>query len=588
MPKQIKIPESGDLITPTVQTITRSLNDVNAYVLGDRPPIENGTQSQMCLILSDETALSYGLPDLQDTNNQYWAYTQVTDEEGIILPPTYIDGKYEDIEKVYNIRENSDTGRLLETDDDEYQTIMYAIDTVDGLQWVIDPGSAQASRMGLVISDAKAASDLLGDLTGTINQHWVYFGEPDANGVIASPTAGTYDVEKVYNIQDTVLTGRRLSAFTGYNTFQVTVFSVSDSDDTTINYTDPGSSYRRAPYVAKIADGEDGDPDGVYSMVEQVLDSGVFVNRSGASAFDATDLQFDVGRDLSNILVLVSDLPPENSAMKSVFNSPVSKGIPAGGLEKQVLTKATDDDHDVEWEYPIPEDGAINESLVKASATNQDAVWKQVVPNGGAINESLRKASATNQDFEWALTVPNGGDEGQVLAKATDDDQDFEWIDSGNMKLCSIVSWTDGSTTYSVQEGAETAFNATNVSPDSSEFYGVPVGTQVLVYTDPDSGTSYFSTSWEEDEGGVAFTLEFDSDPVTGEEAETDTWEKSAPPKDPPGPVHVPLTTRVIYNPDGNEQLYGYMRTLIFDSQGRLVEVTDETRYTINEPEDCA
>lgn len=47
------------------------------------------------------------------------------------------------------------------------------------------------------------------------------------------------------------------------------------------------------------------------------------------------------------------------------------------------------------------------------------------------------------------------------------------------------------------------------------------------------------------------------------------------------------VITRVVYNEAGDEILYGYYRTLLFDSVGLLVSVSDETRYTIDTPGAC-
>ena len=49
----------------------------------------------------------------------------------------------------------------------------------------------------------------------------------------------------------------------------------------------------------------------------------------------------------------------------------------------------------------------------------------------------------------------------------------------------------------------------------------------------------------------------------------------------------ITVLTRLVYNHTGDEILYGYFRTFAFDSTGRLVEVSAETRVTIETPEAC-
>jgi len=47
------------------------------------------------------------------------------------------------------------------------------------------------------------------------------------------------------------------------------------------------------------------------------------------------------------------------------------------------------------------------------------------------------------------------------------------------------------------------------------------------------------------------------------------------------------ITTRVVYNHAGDKKLYGFSRTLQFDAFGMLYNVSQETQYTIDEPESC-
>ncbi len=51
--------------------------------------------------------------------------------------------------------------------------------------------------------------------------------------------------------------------------------------------------------------------------------------------------------------------------------------------------------------------------------------------------------------------------------------------------------------------------------------------------------------------------------------------------------VKIKVTTRVVYNESGDQVLYGFYRELTFDSLGRLAEISAETRYNIDTPEEC-
>lgn len=54
--------------------------------------------------------------------------------------------------------------------------------------------------------------------------------------------------------------------------------------------------------------------------------------------------------------------------------------IPAGGLSTQVLTKVSDLDYDVYWDYAtgIPSGGSAGQALLKNSSTDYDASWQTV------------------------------------------------------------------------------------------------------------------------------------------------------------------------------------------------------------------
>ena len=70
------------------------------------------------------------------------------------------------------------------------------------------------------------------------------------------------------------------------------------------------------------------------------------------------------------------------------------------------------------------------------------------------------------------------------------------------------------------------------------------------------------------------------------ETADTDTWDLSS--QGASVGIEVSVCTAVGYNHAATTpRLYGFERTLTFDAGGRLVDVSAETRFTIDEPDDC-
>lgn len=70
------------------------------------------------------------------------------------------------------------------------------------------------------------------------------------------------------------------------------------------------------------------------------------------------------------------------------------------------------------------------------------------------------------------------------------------------------------------------------------------------------------------------------------ETAEVDTWDREAPPTSTLG-VSVPLTTRTVYSPSGDQVLYYFYRLLTFDACGKLATITEETRVDVTDPQLC-
>lgn len=53
------------------------------------------------------------------------------------------------------------------------------------------------------------------------------------------------------------------------------------------------------------------------------------------------------------------------------------------------------------------------------------------------------------------------------------------------------------------------------------------------------------------------------------------------------GPVNVWMTSRVSYYEAGTETLWGYRRKFSYDSCGKLIAVSGETRYEVDVPTEC-
>ncbi len=51
--------------------------------------------------------------------------------------------------------------------------------------------------------------------------------------------------------------------------------------------------------------------------------------------------------------------------------------------------------------------------------------------------------------------------------------------------------------------------------------------------------------------------------------------------------VRIAICCRVIYDPDDAQVLNAYYRDLVFDSLGRIIEISEETKVIIDTPEDC-
>ena len=70
------------------------------------------------------------------------------------------------------------------------------------------------------------------------------------------------------------------------------------------------------------------------------------------------------------------------------------------------------------------------------------------------------------------------------------------------------------------------------------------------------------------------------------ETADATTWDRSAQVAGEKG-VDVVMLTHLVYDDTGDQILYGYWRTLSFDSRGMLSAVSAETRVAIDVAEAC-
>lgn len=70
------------------------------------------------------------------------------------------------------------------------------------------------------------------------------------------------------------------------------------------------------------------------------------------------------------------------------------------------------------------------------------------------------------------------------------------------------------------------------------------------------------------------------------ETAQTDTFERNNQSSGKSG-FTLTICTRVIYNSSGNEVLYYFSRDIEVNAQGLIIDVSEETRNTVNTPEDC-
>lgn len=70
------------------------------------------------------------------------------------------------------------------------------------------------------------------------------------------------------------------------------------------------------------------------------------------------------------------------------------------------------------------------------------------------------------------------------------------------------------------------------------------------------------------------------------EAAQSDTWDRTSPAGGTDG-VSMREMTRMAYDDAGDEILYAYYRTKVYDNDGALLTISDETRVAVETPETC-
>lgn len=191
------------------------------------------------------------------------------------------------------------------------------------------------------------------------------------------------------------------------------------------------------------------------------------------------------------------------------------EGVPAGGAQGQVLTKASGANYDTIWvtpdylsDYTVPLGGNQGQFLGKTSATDGDFAWLDLpagsegspeLPNGGNQGQVLTKASATSGDVIWADQtggngVPDGGTTGQVLTKNSNMNGDATWQDASGGGSAEYPDMTghagDVLAVNSTQDGVEWIVMETLQGPKGDKGDKGDTGAQGPAGTNGTNGTN--------------------------------------------------------------------------------------------------
>ena len=144
-------------------------------------------------------------------------------------------------------------------------------------------------------------------------------------------------------------------------------------------------------------------------------------------------------------------------------------------------------------------------------------------------------------------------------------------VDTG-AGTCTVRSWEDsGGTLNALSEKTDVVYDPNN-EPSTED-----VGLLARL----GSGDLFFQS------GGIVTPTHPDTPDVTigttaeTEAAQTDDWDIGD------GSLQVTMLTRMAYDHNGDETLYAYYRDFTYDENGRLTQVSVETRVTIDTPGSC-
>jgi len=131
---------------------------------------------------------------------------------------------------------------------------------------------------------------------------------------------------------------------------------------------------------------------------------------------------------------------------------------------------------------------------------------------------------------------------------------------------------------------------ATNLAEVASQTHLLTeVQTGVIVFRGWDQepiARYYFYSLGELDDPAVPDAIGVAIDGTSNDAADADTWDRESPTAGKDG-LTIPITCRLVYDHNGDEDLHGFYRTFTFDEMGRLTDISAETEYTIDDPGAC-
>ena len=279
--------------------------------------------------------------------------------------------------------------------------------------------------------------------------------------------------------------------------------------------------------------------------------------------------------------------PPEQNLVSSGVSLPDIEN-PRLAQDSQVAF-----DHRVERTESEPSGNNETQAEIENLSRNISLLMGQIEAMSGRMRalemdvENIEEDNHPEFDLRPASDDSGGGGGGEIFwAKLTSHTPDpgFDWQE---------IIWDDGEDRFTTlsggRSGSDNAYHHVG-------FSRLPVGLVVrmeelladegdleYVFTIPHDGDfdTYGIT------GGSYTRLDFSTGEEGTEAIQTDSgWNIESSQQSTFGVV-VPVCTRVVYKDDGDEKLYGYTRDLTFDTGGRLLKVSAEVRYEIDEPVEC-